>query len=163
MRSRIAVVGGFLILVLLLAAYRSYTTSLIFADQVGPTTEFFRTYDPGPVVAHFGKERERSYGEGGGSGKVGEIPHVELMTLLVEVEPSRLGDLSAALRTDIRSKLPHMVSLQVEDHNDATFTTVSPNAWGYVLLSGPVPEPVDQCPTATTWRIKLRMVERCHN
>jgi hypothetical protein len=72
--------------------------------EPGSTSEFFRTYDPGPVLSSYGTEHQRSAGDGANSG-LHEATRTRHVTAVVSLPENRVAELAAALRKDVDAQL----------------------------------------------------------
>lgn len=146
-----------------IAAYRWYQANTVYANKPGSTSEFFRTYDPGPVISKYGTERQRSSGASSGSGWR-EATRTRNMTVNVALPESQVAGLTAALRNDIDTKLrtqSHLIGWS-EDSAEYAYEYETRNAWGFFILGRIEPEPSNDCAVAKTWRVRMRFIERWH-
>ena len=149
-----------------IGSYRWYMPTTVFANDIfandSLTSEFFRTYDPGPVLMKFGSERERSSGTSSGSGS-NEATRTRGITAIISLPASQVAGLTAALRNDIDTKLRAQVHLigSAEDSSDYSYEYESRNAWGFLILER-IELEGSNGGDATTWRVRMRLIERCH-
>jgi hypothetical protein len=143
-------------------SYRWYMANTVFAND-SLTSEFFRTYDPGPVLRKYGSERERNSSTSSGSGR-DEATRGRGMTAIISLPAGQVAGLTAALRNDIDTKLRaqgHLIGWD-EDSGEYSYEYEGRNAWGILILERIEPEPSNDAAIATTWRVRLRLIERCH-
>jgi hypothetical protein len=155
--SRILIVG---LVIAGFAAYIWHRANTVFADEPF-TSGFFRTYDPNPVFSKYGIVRQ-----GGGSmgGRPGcpEGTQTRRITALIAMPASHVAGLSSTLRDDIDSKLRtqgHLMGSS-EDSGEYSYEYNSGSAWGDLTLERIEPEQSNSG-DAETWRVRMRMIERC--
>jgi hypothetical protein len=146
--------------------YRWYMPTTVFANNIfandSLTSEFFKTYDPGPVLMKYGSERERSSGRSSGSGS-NEATRARGITAIISLPASQVAGLTAALRNDIDTKLRAQVHLigSAEDSGEYSYEYETRNAWGFLILER-IELEQSSGGDATTWRVRMHLIERCH-
>jgi hypothetical protein len=160
--------SGFLIAVSVIAllgvgAYRWHEVNTVSAKTQGSTSEFFRTYDPGPVLRRYGTERARTSGTSSALGWH-EATRKREMTATIALDATQVADLGAALRNDVDTKLRAQGRLigWGADSGEYDWEYESDNAWGFFVLESIEPEPSKDCPVANIWRVRMRFIERWH-
>lgn len=148
---------------LLYGAYAWRQSGMVFATLPQNASEFFRTYDPGPIIRQFGKETQVSTGQSAGSGwRV--ATRDRSLTASLDIAPSRVPALASALRSDIESKLRATASRRSEEESsgEAIYEYETRNAWGVVILERIEPDS-NTGVNPSSWRLQLRIIERWHN
>lgn len=160
--GRLIAVAAFALL-LGVGTYRWHEANTVYANTPGSTSEFFRTYDPGPVFRRYGAERQRSSGESSSSGWH-EATRTREMTATIALTANQVADLSVALRNDVEARLWAQGRLLNwgEDSGEYAYEYESRNAWGLLILERIEPEPSKDCAIATSWRVRMRVIERWH-
>ena len=133
----------------------------VFADEL-LTSEFFRTYDPDPLLSKYGIVRQR-LGSTGSSAGWRDATRTRGITAIIALPASQVAGLTAALRKDIDTKLRGEVRLMGsgEDSSEYSYEYESRSAWGYFILERIEPEQ-SHGDDATLWRVRMRLIERCH-
>jgi hypothetical protein len=146
---------------IILGSYRWHLANTVFADAP-LTSEFFRTYDPGPVLSKFGTVRQSS-GFNGSSAGWRESTRTRGITAIIALPEGQVAGLSAALRDDIDTKLRAQGRLTGwgEDSGEYSYEYESRSAWGYFILERIEPERSNGG-YAATWRVRMRLIERAH-
>ncbi len=156
--SRGALITSVLIVgVIGFGSYRWYMAKTVFANEA-LTSDFYRTYDPGPVLRKYGAEISRGNIVSSGSGW-GEATRTREITANVSLAAGQVEDLTAALQKDIDMKLRAQgrVIGSGQDSGEASYEYESRHAWGFFILERIEPERTDG-----VWRVRMRMIERCH-
>jgi hypothetical protein len=86
------------------------------------------------------------------------------MTATIALTANQVADLSVALRNDVEARLWAQGRLLNwgEDSGEYAYEYESRNAWGLLILERIEPEPSKDCAIATSWRVRMRVIERWH-
>ena len=159
--SGIVIAGCVIASAIVFGSYRWGMANTVFADAP-LTSEFFRTYDPGPVLRKFGTLRE-GYGFNSSSAGWRESTRTRGITAIIALPEGHVAGLTAALRDDIDTKLRAQGRLKgsAEDSGEYSYEYESRSAWGYFILERIEPERSNGG-DAATWRVRMRLIERAH-
>jgi hypothetical protein len=138
-----------------------HSINTVSASEPGSTSEFFRTYDPGPVLSRYGTERLRSFSTGASSG-LHEATRTRQVTAIVNLPEDRVANLAAALRDDVDARLRRQghVRGRSEGSGEAAYEYDSGKAWGFFVLERIEPETPRGSAAAGTWRVRMLFIER---
>jgi hypothetical protein len=159
--SAIVIAGCAIASAIVLGSYRWHMANTVFADAP-LTSEFFRTYDPGPVLSKFGIVRQGD-GFNGSSAGWRESTRTRGITAIIALPAGQVAGLTAALRDDIDTKLLAQGRFMGsgEDSGEYSYEYETRSAWGYLILERIEPERSNGG-DADTWRVRMRLIERAH-
>jgi hypothetical protein len=159
--SGLWIVAGVIACATAIGAYRWHAANTVLATEPRSTSEFFRTYDPGPVLRKYGTERQHSDGTGSGSGWR-QATRTRELTAVIALASSQVAGLTAALRNDIDTKLRAQGRLLgwSEGSGEYAWEYGSGNTWGFFVLERIEPELSNNCAVPGTWRVHMRFIER---
>lgn len=156
--SVVLIAGTVIVGVIGFGSYHWHMANTVFADEpLG--SEFFRTYDPGPLLSKYGTVRQRLSSIGGS-----EATQTRGITAIVALPASRVAGLSASLRDDIdnrlRAQFQHMGCSEESGEHSCGYENST--TWGYLILERIEAEKLPHSPDVAAWRVRMQLIERPH-
>jgi hypothetical protein len=129
---------------------------------VPQASEFFRTFDPGPLLTKYGTVRSHGSSATANAGSP-ESTSMRGLTVNVVLPASQVAALTQELRTEIETRLQAQGRIvgRSQDSGEYSYEYDSGNSWGFCILERIEPE-APRGDDGATWRVLVRIIERVH-